>query len=114
LQNYQQQQNAAQGLQFNQGLVGKQFENTAEQNAFARAMQLRGMPLNEITALMSGSQIQNPTFQPYQGQSVAPAPVAQAVGQQAQFDQNIYNQKVATQNANTAGLYSLGGAFLGA
>jgi len=114
LQNYQQQQNAAQGLQFNQGLVGKQFENTAEQNAFARAMQLRGMPLNEITALMSGSQIQNPTFQPYQGQSVAPAPVAQAAAQQAQYGQNIYNQQMGQSNANTAGLYSLGGAGLGA
>jgi hypothetical protein len=114
LQNYQQQQNAAQGLQFNQGLVGKQFENTAEQNAFARAMQLRGMPLNEITALMSGSQIQNPTFQPYQGQNVAPAPVAQAVAQQAQYGQNLYNQQMGQANANTAGLFSLGGAGLGA
>ena len=114
LQNYQQQQNAAQGLQFNQGLAGAQFGNTAEQNAFARAMQLRGMPLNEITALMSGSQIQNPTFQPYQGQSVAPAPVAQATAQQAQFGQNLYNQQMGQSNANTAGLFSLGGAGLGA
>ena len=114
LQNYQQQQNAAQGLQFNQGLAGAQFGNTAEQNAFARAMQLRGMPLNEITALMSGSQIQNPTFQPYQGQSVAPAPVAQAAAQQAQYGQNLYNQQMGQSNANTAGLFSLGGAGLGA
>ena len=105
---------AAQSQQFNQGLQGSQFGNTAEQNAFARAMQLRGMPLNEITALMSGSQIQNPTFQPYQGQSVAPAPVAQAAAQQAQFGQNIYNQQMGQANVNTAGLYSLGGAGLGA
>ena len=104
---------AAQSQQFNQGLQGSQFGNTAEQNAFARAMQLRGMPLNEITALMSGSQIQNPTFQPYQGQNVAPAPVAQAAAQQAQFQQNLYNQQMGQSNANTAGLYSLGGAFLG-
>ena len=113
LQNYQQQQNAAQGTQFNQGLAGAQFANTAQQNALAQALQGRQMPLNEITALMSGSQIQNPTFQPYQGQSVAPAPVAQAAAQQAQFGQNIYNQQMGQANANTAGLYSLGGAFLG-
>ena len=105
---------AAQSQQFNQGLQATQFGNTAEQNAFARAMQLRGMPLNEITALMSGSQIQNPTFQPYQGQNVAPAPVAQAVGQQAQYGQNLYNQQMGQANANTAGLFSLGGAGLGA
>ena len=105
---------AAQSQQFNQGLQATQFGNTAEQNAFARAMQLRGMPLNEITALMSGSQIQNPQFQPYQGQNVAPAPVAQAVAQQAQYGQNLYNQQMGQANANTAGLYSLGGAGLGA
>ena len=113
LQNYQQQQNAAQGTQFNQGLAGAQFANTAQQNALAQALQGRQMPLNEITALMSGSQIQNPTFQPYQGQSVAPAPVAQAAAQQAQYGQNIYNQQMGQANTNTAGLYSLGGAFLG-
>jgi hypothetical protein len=44
---------------------------------------------------------------------VAPAPVAQAVGQQAQFQQNLYNQQMGQANANTAGLYSLGGSFLG-
>ena len=104
----------AQNQQFNQGLAGAQFANTAQQNALAQALQGRQMPLNEITALMSGSQIQNPTFQPYQGQSVAPAPVAQAAAQQAQFGQNIYNQQMGQANVNTAGLYSLGGAGLGA
>ena len=103
----------AQNQQFNQGLAGAQFANTAQQNALAQALQGRQMTLNEITALMSGSQIQNPTFQPYQGQSVAPAPVAQAAAQQAQFGQNIYNQQMGQANANTAGLYSLGGAALG-
>lgn len=114
LQNYQQQQNAAQGMQFNQGLAGAQFGNTAQQNALAQALQLRGMPLNEITALMSGSQIQNPQFQAYQGQSVAPAPLAQATAQQGAFAQNLYNQQVGQENVNTTGLYSLGGAGLGA
>jgi hypothetical protein len=114
LQNYQAQQNAAQGTQFNQGLQGAQFANTAQQNELAQALQQRQLPLNEITALMSGSQIQNPTFQQYQGQSVAPAPVAQAAAQQAQYGQNIYNQQMGQQNANTSGLYSLGGAGLGA
>lgn len=104
---------AAQNMQFNQGLQGAQFANTAQQNALAQALQGRQMPLNEITALMSGSQIQNPTFQAYQGQSVAPAPVAQAAAQQAQYQQNLYNQQMGQANANTAGLYSLGGAFLG-
>jgi hypothetical protein len=71
------------------------------------------MPLNEITALMSGSQIQNPQFGAYQGSTVAPPPIFQATQQKGMFDANAYNQQVAQANAQTAGMYSLGGAALG-
>jgi hypothetical protein len=95
---------------YNQALQGAQFENTAQQQALAQAIQSRQMPLNEITALMSGSQIQNPQFGAYQGSNVQAAPVFAATQAQGQADQNTYNQQVATQNANTAGLYSLAGS----
>jgi len=97
---------------FNQALQGGQFGNTAQQQALAEAIQQRQMPLNEINALTSSSQIQNPQFGAYTGANVAPAPIAQATAQQGQFAQNAYNQQVASQNANTAGLFSLGGAAL--
>jgi hypothetical protein len=93
---------------YNQALQGAQFGNTAQQQALMQAIQGRQMPLNEITALMSGSQIQNPQFQAYSGSNIVPAPIFGATQQQGQFDQNTYNQQVAAQNANTAGLYSLG------
>jgi len=93
---------------YNQALQGAQFGNTAQQQALAQAIQQRQMPLNEITALMSGSQIQNPQFGAYSGSNVAAAPVFAGAQAQGQADQNIYNQQVATQNQNTAGLYSLG------
>lgn len=95
---------------YNQALQGAQFGNTAQQQALAQAIQNRQMPLNEITALMSGSQIQNPQFQAYSGSNIAAAPIFGATQAQGQYDQNTYNQQVATQNANTAGLYSLAGA----
>ena len=95
---------------FNQALQGGQFGNTAQQQALAQAIQGRQMPLNEITALMSGSQIQNPTFSPYQGANVQPAPIANATAQEGQFAQNTYNQQMASANAQNAGLFSLGGA----
>ena len=95
---------------FNQALQSGQFGNTAQQQALAQAIQYRQMPLNEITALMSGSQIQNPTFSPYQGVNIQPAPIANATAQEGQFAQNTYNQQVASANAQTAGLYGLGGA----
>ena len=98
---------------FNQALQGGQFGNTAQQQALAEAIQQRQMPLNEINALMSSSQIQNPQFGAYSGANVQPAPIANATAQQGAYAQNAYNQQVAQQNANTSGLFSLGGAALG-
>ena len=98
---------------YNQALQGAQFGNTAQQQALAQAIQQRQMPLNEITALMSGSQIQNPQFGAYQGTNVQAEPIFAATQAQGQAAQNNYNQQVATQNANTAGLYSLAGAGAG-
>ena len=100
---------SANALGYNQALQGAQFGNTAQQQALAQAIQSRQMPLNEITALMSGSQIQNPQFGAYSGSNVAAAPVFAATQAQGQAEQNAYNQQVAAQNANTAGLYSLAG-----
>jgi hypothetical protein len=99
---------------FNQAVQSGQFGNTAIQQAIAQAIQQRQLPLNEITALMSGSQIQNPQFGAYQGSTVAPPPIFQATQQKGMFDANTYNQQVAEANAQTAGMYSLGGAALGA
>jgi hypothetical protein len=99
---------------FNQAVQSGQFGNTAIQQAIAQAIQQRQLPLNEITALMSGSQIQNPQFGAYQGSTVAPPPIYQATAQKGIFDANTYNQQVAESNAQTAGMYSLGGAALGA
>ena len=99
---------------FNQAVQSGQFGNTAQQQALAEAITQRQLPLNEITALMSGSQIQNPQFGAYQGATVQPAPLFEATKAKGLFDANTYNQQVSQQNANTAGMYSLGGAALGA
>ena len=103
-------QNAQIAQQFNQNQQEAQFANTAQQQALAQAIQQRQLPLNEINALMSGSQIQNPQFQQYTGANVAAAPIANATAQQGAFNQNLYNQQTGTYNTNLAGLYSLGGA----
>lgn len=97
---------------YNQALQSGQFGNTAQQQMLAQAIQQRQMPLNEINALTSSSQIQNPQFAAYTGANVAPPPIAQATAQRGQYDQNAYNAQVASQNANTAGLYSLGGSAM--
>jgi len=106
-------ENARIAQQFNQAQQAAQFGNTAQQQALAEAIQQRQMPLNEITALMSGSQIQNPQFGAYAGANVVPAPIANAAAQQGAYNANAYNQQVAQDNALTSGLFSLGGAALG-
>jgi hypothetical protein len=99
---------------FGQQLEAGKFGNTAQQQALAQAIQGRQMPLNEITALMSGSQIQNPQFGAYSGSTVQAAPIFAGTQAQGQYDMTKYAQDVSQANAATAGLYSLGGAALGA
>lgn len=105
--------NSAAAQEFNQNLQNAQFGNTASDQALARALQLRNQPLNEITALMGASQIQNPQFQGYTGANVSAAPVYQATSDQAANAMNIYGQKMAARNANMAALGQVAGAGLG-
>jgi hypothetical protein len=103
-------QNATEAQRYNQAMQAAQFGNTAQQQALAQALLQRQLPLNEINALMSGSQIQNPQFGAYQGQTITPAPIANATAQQSAYNQNLYNQQVGTYNTNVEGMYNLGGS----
>lgn len=110
----QQQQlaNAAQLQQYNQNLGSAQFGNSAANQDLQTQLALRNQPLNEITGLMSGSQLQMPQFQGYSPTNIAPAPVF--AGAQAQGAANMQNYGIqsAGNNATTTGLFGLGGAAL--
>lgn len=95
---------------FNQALQGGQFGNTAIQQALAQALTQRDLPINEITALLSGSQVQNPQFPGYQGSNVEAAPIFQGTQAQGAWDQNIYQQQVAQRNGLLGGLFGLAAA----
>ena len=105
--------NQAQNQKYNQGLQAAQFGNNAAQQALAQQLQLRNQPLNEINALMSGSQIQMPSFQGYQSANVAAAPVFQGAQAGAQQAQDTYGQQMAAYNAKMGALGAIGGAGLG-
>jgi hypothetical protein len=104
--------NAAQAQQFNQALQAGQFGNTALQQSLAQQLALRNQPLNEIAALMSGSQVQMPQFQGYTGANVAAAPVFGAAQAQDAAAMNRYGIQANQAAANTAGLFGLGKAAL--
>ena len=108
----QQQQlaNAAQLQQYNQNLGGAQFANNAASQSLQTQLALRNQPLNEITGLMSGSQLQMPQFQGYNPTNIAPAPIfAGAQAQGAAALQN-YGIQQSGANATTSGLFGLAGA----
>jgi len=108
----QQQQlaNAAQLQQYNQNLGSAQFANSAATQDLQTQLALRNQPLNEITGLMSGSQLQMPQFQGYNPTSIAPAPVFAGAQAQGAADMQKYGIEQSGANALTSGLFSLGGA----
>jgi hypothetical protein len=98
---------------YNQALQGGQFGNTAAGQALAQQLQLRNQPLNEITAMMSGGQIQNPTFQGYTGANIAAAPTFQGVQQQGQAAMDQYGIQQGAVNAQNQGIGGLLGTAAG-
>lgn len=104
---------AAQNQRFNQALQAAQFGNVAAQQSLQQQLGLYNQPLNQITALMSGGQIQMPQFQGYQGANVSAAPIFQAGQAQAQDAMARYNAEQARLNMITGGLFQLGSSALG-
>ena len=107
-------QNAAVAQNFNQQLNLAQFGNAAQQQSLEQQLALRNQPLNQITGLMSGSQIQMPQFQGFQPSNVAAAPIYQGVQDTFQGQMDQYGIRQQAKNNLTSGLMSLGGSAAGA
>ena len=111
-----QMQLAAQNQGFNQAQAAAAFANQARQQGLAEQMALRAQPINEITALLGGSQVQMPQFQGYQGTQVAAAPLFAAQQAAGNFAQQNYGNQVSAYNAKMgllSGLAGAGGMALG-
>jgi len=109
LMDYYGAQNAAQQQAYQQAMARAQFQNTAAQQALAQQAAIRSIPVNEISALLSGGQVNIPQFQGYSGVSVAPAPIFQ--GGQAQDASAMQRYGIAANQAasNASGLFGLAG-----
>lgn len=86
------------------GLFGLQGQD--RQRAIEEAAYIRNLPLNETSALMSGTQIQNPTFG-------AATPTGIANTDYSGLVQNNYNQQLASYNKAQANKGSTFGAIAG-
>jgi hypothetical protein len=104
-------QNAAQQQQFQQNIAQQQFYNTAVQQALAQQAAIRSLPVNEISALLSGGQVSVPQFQGYSGVTVAPAPIFQGGQAQDAAAMQRYGIQANQAASNMGGLFNLAGSL---
>jgi hypothetical protein len=110
------QQNAAQAAFGNAGLAQQlqqqQAAFNAEQAARASYMQeqyaQRNQPINEITALMGGSQVQQPNFVNTPGSQIPTTDVAGLMNQNFQNQLGVYNQQNNNWQTLAGGVLGLG------
>lgn len=108
---------AAGDQQFQQSF-GRDLQNATLANAnrgqqIGERAYLQDRPLNLISALRSGTQVQGPQFQnvPQQATTMGPDYNA-ATANRATSQNNLYNAQVGRQNAMTSGLFDLGASGL--
>lgn len=92
-----------------------QTDSNRRRDALAEMLTERQTPLNEITALMSGSQVNNPFTMPGYAQNaqVGAAPIFAAQNALTDYNTDIYNAKAAEAAGLQQGLFGLGAAGMG-
>lgn len=70
------------------------------------------MPINQITALLSGSQVSNPNVALYQPQGAATTDVAGLINQNYNQKYNNYQSDVSQKNSLLGGLFGLGSSAI--
>ena len=100
-----QQGRAESGQLFGQQKGMADYANQLRQNAMKEEQQRRGFSLNEANALISGQQVQNPTFESFQGANRAQAPNYLGAAQ-SQYGANVdqYNAGQAAQQGLMSGI----------
>ncbi|MFN8992800.1 MAG: hypothetical protein ACK5X3_03905, partial [Pseudomonadota bacterium] len=97
------------------GAAGQEENRMAalRQQRLQEQLALRGQPINEATALLTGQMVGSPSFVNTPQTNVAPTDYLGAVGMQQAALQNQYNQRMQNYQTQLSGLYGLGSAALG-
>nr|WP_294525737.1 hypothetical protein [uncultured Rhodopila sp.] len=104
--------NTAAGQQFSQGLSGAQLNNQTTGQALQNWATQTGVPLNQLQALMGGTQVNTPQgIAPAQSSTSAPD-IMSAFQNQYAGQLAGYNANVASSNAALSDASSLGAAYL--
>ena len=83
--------------------------NTARQNYLTEAYAKRNQPVNEITALLSGSQVSRPNFVNTPSTNIPATDVAGLMNTNFAQQSANYNQQAANTNSLIGGLFGFGG-----
>lgn len=97
---------------FNQGLAGSQFDNQTRQQMLAEMMYMRNLPINELNALRTGTQVTAPQFGSYYTNNAQAAPVFEGAQAQGNYNMGAYQQEMQGYNSLMGGLSSLGSAAI--
>ena len=108
----QQANNAIAQQQFANQMANANLGNTAQQQQFNQALTQYNMPLNTLSALRTGAQVQNPTFQnaPQQA-TTAGADILGATQAGYNAQMGGFNAQQAAQSNLNSGLMGLGGTL---
>jgi hypothetical protein len=108
----QQANNAIAQQQFGNQMSNANLGNQAQQQQFNQALTQYNMPLNTLSALRTGAQVQNPTFQnaPQQA-TTAGADLLGAASSQYNAAMGGFNAQQAAQANMNSGLMGLGGTL---
>jgi hypothetical protein len=107
----QQANNAIAQQQFANQMANANLGNTAQQQQYNQALTNYNLPLNTLSALRSGSQVQNPSFVNVPQQATtAGADILGATSATGNYNLGTYNAQQAAQANMNSGLMSLAGA----
>lgn len=103
--------NAALAQNFGQASTAFNATNAARQQYLDEQFALRNQPINEISALLTGSQVQQPNFLNTGGNTIANTDVAGLINKNFDQQMAVSNQQSATANTIIGGLFGFGGGL---
>jgi len=103
--------NAALAQNFGQAATAFNATNAARQQYLDEQFALRNQPINEISALLTGSQVQQPNFLNTSGPTIANTDVAGLINRNFDQQMAVSNQQSATANTIIGGLFGFGGGL---
>lgn len=104
----------AEAQRFGEQMGANQFGNQARQQGIQEQSYLRQLPLNELNALRTGSQVNAPQFTQYNNAgNVMPPPTFPAAQAQYGAANGLYGQNTGMYNNTIGGLFNLGSSLAG-